>query len=223
MLVDEAVFVAPRLLVVAHGTASAEGSATTSRLVTALAAARPQTVVDVCFLDVAAPRLPDALDDRPTIVVPLVLSTGYHVQTDIPQAVAGHPQTRVAAHLGPDPLLADALAVRLGAAPSTSTVLAAVGSSRPDANAELATMADLLSTRLGRRVTPATAAELPAVIAALPAPIRVLAYLLAEGQFLATLRAAVADRGTVSAPIGVHPALVELVWRRYDEAGGRAG
>ncbi len=114
MFVDEAVPAGQRLLVVAHGTASAAGSATTARLVAAIAAARPQTAVEVCFLDVAAPRLRDALDDRPTVVVPLLLSTGYHVQTDIPQAVAGRAHIRVAAHLGPDPLLADALADRLG-------------------------------------------------------------------------------------------------------------
>ncbi len=84
-------------------------------------------------------------------------------------------------------------------------------------------MADLLSARLARTVTPATAGELPRVLAGLPAPIRVLAYLLAEGQFLTTLRAAVDGRGSVSEPIGVHPALVELVWRRYDSVAAAAG
>jgi sirohydrochlorin ferrochelatase len=215
--------VGKRLLVVAHGTASAEGSATTSRLIAAIAAGRPSTRVDLCFLDVAAPRLPDALDDRPTVVVPLLLSTGYHVQTDIPQAVAGRAQVQVTAHLGPDPLLADALVDRIGQLPAASTVLAGVGSSRPDAASELATMAELLTARLDLTVTPATAAELPDVLAALPTPIRTAAYLLAEGQFLTTLRAAVEGRGSVSEPIGVHPALVELVWRRYDSVAGAAG
>ena len=42
-------------------------------------------------------------------------------------------------------------------------------------------------------------------------------YLLAEGGFLTTLRARVVGRGVVADPIGVHPALVELVWARYDE------
>jgi sirohydrochlorin ferrochelatase len=210
---------AERLLVVAHGTASAKGTATTTRLVRAVAAARPDTDVDLCFLDVVAPRLTDALDERPTVVVPLLLSTGYHVQTDIPAATQGHRDVRVAAHLGPDPLIADALIDRLEGGPSASSVLVGVGSNHPAAAAELATMARLLGARLGCDVVPATiSASLPATLAALPAPVRVATYLLAEGQFLTALRAAVAGRGSVAAPIGVHPALVELVWRRYDAA-----
>jgi sirohydrochlorin ferrochelatase len=215
-----------RLLVVAHGTAAAEGSATTSRLVAAVAAARPDITVDLCFLDVVAPRLADALaesDDRPTVVVPLLLSTGYHVQTDIPAAVAPYRSVRVATHLGPDPLLVDALVDRLasraGDTAAASTALVGVGSSRPDAAAELAAMGDLLAARLDRPVITATiSTELAATLAALPAPLQVAAYLLAEGQFLDTLRTAVAGRGSVTDPIGVHPALVDLVWERYDAA-----
>jgi sirohydrochlorin ferrochelatase len=207
----------PRLLVVAHGTVSAEGSATTARLVAAVAVSRPGIDVDLCFLDVAAPRLAAALDGRPTIVVPLLLSTGYHVQTDIPAAVAPYAHVRVAAHLGPDPLIADAIVDRLGDTDAAGVALVGVGSSRPDAAGELATMAGLLGARLEREVATATAsADLPATLAALPAPVRVAAYLLAEGQFLTTLRAAVGSRGSVTEPIGVHPALVELIWRRYD-------
>jgi sirohydrochlorin ferrochelatase len=207
-----------RLLVVAHGTASGEGSATTARLVAAIAAARPSVPVALCYLAVAAPRLPDALDDTPTVVVPLLLSTGYHVQSDIPAAVAGRPATIVARHLGPHPLLADALADRLPP-DARSTALVAAGSTRPEAAAELAAAADLLAARLGTPVAALTlGAQLRPALAALPAPARVATYLLAEGQFATALREAAAGVAAVAEPLGAHPKLVELVWTRYDDA-----
>ena len=47
--------------------------------------------------------------------------------------------------------------------------------------------------------------------------VAVAVYLLAEGLFADQIRAA-APGLPVGAPIGAHPAVVELVWRRYDEA-----
>jgi sirohydrochlorin ferrochelatase len=213
----------PRLLVVAHGTASAEGSATTARLVDAIRASRPDVPVDLCFLDVVEPRLADVLDERPTVVVPLLLSTGYHVQTDIPQAVAGHPAVRVARHLGPDPLLAEALHDRLPRAPHDGMVaLVAAGSSRPDAAADLAGMARLLADRIGLPVEALTlAGDVRAGLAMLAQPLRVATYLLTEGQFVTSVQAAAAGLAPVAEPLGVHPALVRLVWQRYDEAMDR--
>jgi sirohydrochlorin ferrochelatase len=207
-----------RLLLAAHGTASADGSATTARLTAAVAAARPSVPVALCFLDVATPLLADALDDSPTVVVPLLLTTGYHVQSDIPAAVAGRPATVVARHLGPAPVLADLLAERLPA-PARSTALVAVGSSRLEAAAELATAAGLLAAVIDAPVTVLTlGAALRPALAALPAPVRVATYLLAEGQFVTTLRTAADGIATVAEPLGVHPKLVELIWTRYDEA-----
>jgi len=213
----------PRLLVVAHGTRSEAGSATTFDLVSAIARARPGIQVDLCFLDVATPTLADALHatTQPTVAVPLLLSTGYHVLHDIPAAVAGHSNIRVARHLGPHPLLADALADRLTemSSDARSTVLVGAGSSRPEAGAELSEAAALLAERIGRPVSAATMADdLEAAFAALPAPVAVATYLLAPGAFLDDLHAAARNRALVSAPIGVHRALVELVLLRYDEA-----
>ena len=210
---------APRLLVVAHGTASVAGSATTAALIDAVRAARPSIAVDLCFLDVARPRLADVLDDRPTVVVPLLLSTGYHVQTDIPAAVAPHPAVRVARHLGPDDRLVDALADRLGPVPAAARlVLVGAGSSRVEARVELDETARRLGARFGRDVPAFTLGEDLTRRFADLAPVSVATYLLAEGQFVDTLRSAVDGRGTVAPPLGVHPALVELVWHRYDEA-----
>ena len=207
----------PRLLVTAHGTASLPGADTTTRLVEAVRRARPGSRVDLCFLDVLDPRLADSLDERPTVVVPLLLSTGYHVGTDIPAAVAGRPAVRVARHLGPHPLLLDALVDRLGPVDDeTRVVLVGAGSSRPEARDEQRETGRLLGVRLRREVPVATVADDLEPLFANLAPVRVATYLLTEGRFVDTVRAAVAGHGSVSAPIGVHPALVELVWKRYD-------
>jgi sirohydrochlorin ferrochelatase len=208
----------PRLLVVAHGTASPDGSATTARLVDAIRTARPQIAVDLCFLDVVTPRLPDALDERPTVLVPLLLSTGYHVQSDIPAAIAPYPNVRVARHLGPHPLLVDALVDRLGPiAAGESAALVGAGSSRPEAADELAETGRLLAARLDRPVLVRTLGDdVRSALEALAQPVRVATYLLAEGQFVTSLREAASGLGTVAPPLGVHPALVRLVWERYD-------
>ncbi len=216
---------APRLLAVAHGTASVTGSRTTAELADALRAERPDVRVDLCFLDVATPTLAESLNAQsltavPTIVVPVLLSTGYHVQTDIPAAVIGMPHVSVSRHLGPHPLLIDALIDRRpDVADAASTVLIGAGSSRPEAAGEMAAAADMLAARLGRAVRALTVdTDLRATLAALPAPIAAATYLLADGQFVTALRSALGDRGTAGDPIGVHPALVELIWTRYDEA-----
>jgi sirohydrochlorin ferrochelatase len=172
---------------------------------------------------VATPRLPDALAQRgdgPAVVVPLLLSTGYHVQSDIPAAVAPYSQVRVARHLGPHPLLVDALVERLAqASPDGAVVLVGAGSTRREAADELAETGRLLGERLACDVRVQTMGDdLRDAFAQAGPPVRVATYLLAEGQFVTTLRAAADGLGVVAAPIGVHPALVELVWARYDAA-----
>jgi sirohydrochlorin ferrochelatase len=209
------------LLVAAHGTEVAAGSATTAALGDVVRAARPDLPVSLCFLDVAAPSLTEALDAAhgPLVVLPLLLSTGYHVQTDIPAVVAGRPGIRVARHLGPDPLVVEALVDRLGASSAASTALVGVGSSRPEARGELDEAARLLAARLGRPVTALTLGQdVRAALQALTQPVDVATYLLAEGRFVDRLRRAADGLARVAEPIGVHPALVELVLARYDEA-----
>jgi sirohydrochlorin ferrochelatase len=223
------------LLLVAHGTRSAAGSATTSRLVDAIGDLRRDVSVRLCFLDVARPSLAEALAQTraPTVLVPLLLSTGYHTVTDIPRAVAGRSDVQIAAHLGPDGLLVDVLVDRLAAVrsggPADRTILVGAGSSHAEAVTELARTADLLAARLDRRVDVLTmASDLPAEFAAASGRVEVATYLLAEGQFVDTLRSAAQkggsaaqERVSIAEPLGVHPALVSLVWARYDAALGR--
>ena len=221
------------LLIAAHGTRSPQGTATTQALTEAVARARPDVPVSLCFLDVGAPSLRDALaDGRPLIVVPLLLSAGYHLSTDIPEIVAGRAGVQVARHLGPDPAIIAAVAERLAEARSAErgttsgarsaergTALAAIASSHASARAEVDEAARLLADGLGGPVAVLPlGGDVAATVAALPEPTDVAAYLLAEGGFLTGLRNAMAGLGVVAEPIGVHPAVVALVWARYDEA-----
>ncbi|GHH44512.1 sirohydrochlorin chelatase [Streptomyces candidus] len=148
-------------------------------------------------------------------------------------AAAPQVEARVARALGPDPLLASALADRLaeaGAPSSGPVVLASAGSTDPLSQRAAVAMADLLGERLGR---PAVASYL---CAGSPTPADALAALRAEGHrdvtvasylmtpgFFARRAAAAADAaGSVtSAPLGAHGAVARLIVDRYEEAAAR--
>lgn len=213
----------PALLIAAHGTESRDGLATTHAITAAVAARLPGLAVSLCFLDVATPSLAEALDAAtgPVVVVPLVLSSGYHVRADIPAVLAGRTDVRVTPHLGPSPVLADVLAARLREAAAgreaAATAMVAIGSSREQARAEVAAMAGLLGERVGRLVhLIPLSGDVRKALAALPRPVEVATYLIAEGAFLAALTAAAAGSGWVARPIGADPALVDLVVQRYE-------
>jgi sirohydrochlorin ferrochelatase len=162
---------------------------------------------------------------RRVVAVPLLLSSGYHDRVDIPAALAAvRPDAVRARVLGPDPLLAGALADRLAAAgrrPGDAVVLAAAGSADPDAVAAVHAQAELLARLLDAPVTAAfgSAAEpdvRTAVAAARPGRVAIAPYLLAPGFFADRLAEAGAD--VVAEPLGAHPAVVTLAVRRYLEA-----
>jgi sirohydrochlorin ferrochelatase len=219
------------LLVAAHGTRSEAGLATIGYLVGAVRSQRPSLRVELGFLDVAEPSVRDVLsaDLGPVVVVPALLSSGYHVLTDIPQLVDGRPATRVARHLGPHRMLSDAISDRLGAAragraPTGRIVLVGTGSSHPDGAADLAAAAEDLAQRTSSRVHPLTlgAEDLAEQLGSLAAasPVEVATYLLAEGTFMDHLHSAArsAGIGVVSPVIGAHRSVAALVLHRFDEA-----
>ena len=113
-----------------------------------------------------------------------------------------------------------------GRRPGDAVVLAAAGSSDPTAIASVRTQADLLSAELGTGVTvglgSAAAPDVPAAVAAARATgaerVAIAPYLLAPGHFAARLAGAGAD--LVAAPLGAHPAVVELA---LDRAASTAG
>lgn len=224
----------PTLLAVAHGSTYPAAAATTAALLRQVERLAPVLDVHVAFVQHAAPALADALDAAgpDVVIVPLLLSSGYHLSTDIRGAVtavdaaitAGLTGPRVAGPLGPDPLLVTALAARLaqaGVPAGTPVVLAAAGSSDPQAAAEVQAQADLLADELGVPVAAAFAAAgrptVPDAVADLRArtggPVAVATYLLAPGEFHDGLIASGAD--WVTEPLGDHPAVAALIIDRY--------
>ncbi|MFJ6379467.1 sirohydrochlorin chelatase [Kitasatospora sp. NPDC092039] len=220
------------LLAVAHGSRDQAAGTSIRLLLRTVRSLRPELPVRCCFLDLARPSLAEALSQvagfRP-ILVPLLLSNGYHQRVDLPAALAaaGLPLPHLAPVLGPHPLLAEALADRLteaGAPPHAPVVLAGAGSSDPAALADTARMAGLLAARLGRPVTPShlsaatpTPHQAVADLRAAGHPrIALASYLLSPGFF--ARRAATTKATWTSAPLGAHPALARLVLHRYDQA-----
>ncbi|MGX1792430.1 sirohydrochlorin chelatase [Microbacterium sp. NPDC055312] len=222
----------PALLAVSHGTSDADGA----RSIAALVARVPERLTDVdvraAFVDVQQPDAESALAaiDGPVVVVPLLLSQGFHVHHDLHGIVVRRPDAVVTDPLGPDPLLAEVLALRLESEPAGPVVLAVAGSrderSVPDAEG----MAALLHARTGRRVDLAYLAarhpDLPTALAAAPDAV-VATYLLARGFFF-DLAVRHAGAHPITAPLlddllperGIPDVLVDLVVARYSAASG---
>ncbi|MFD3513447.1 sirohydrochlorin chelatase [Streptomyces sp. NPDC058657] len=199
---------APPLLAVAHGTRDPEGTAATEALLGLVRELRPGLRVQLAYVDVVRPALAEVLArlSGEVVLVPLLLGTGFHIRADIPAALADAPQVRarIAGALGPDPLLAHALADRLSQARAPSrgpVVLASAGSSDPRSQRDTAAMAGLLTEHLGRPAVPSylcggspTPAEAVAALrAAGHREVTVSSYLMTPGHF--ARKAAAAARG----------------------------
>lgn len=239
------------LVAVAHGSSDPRAAETVHALLAGVRRSAPGLSVSAAFLDHTEPSVPEALyaacDAGPEVVVlPLLLTAGYHSRVDIPRAVAGaraamgagaRPEERTiryAAPLGPHPLLVAGLERRLSVAgvapgdPETAVVLVAAGSSDPRAKA---TVEGVAAGWRGRgwwdvRAAYACAAG-PTVSEAVNdlrrsgAPrIAVAPYLLSPGllpdRVATAARAAGAD--VVADVLGPAPELVELVLARMTAA-----
>src|SRR6478735_2802535 len=112
----------PALLAISHGTSSPAGQAAVSALVDAVARRLPDTIVRLGHVDVQQPDVAASLDaipaETPVIIVPLLLSAGYHVRVDLIQQSAGRDDVTIAPALGPDERLVEVLASRLDAVDS---------------------------------------------------------------------------------------------------------
>jgi sirohydrochlorin ferrochelatase len=201
----------PPLILVAHGSADPRFGAVVAAVADEVRRLAPDVDVRVGFLDHGPPTVGEVAEAG-AVAVPLLLSAGYHVHVDLPEQA---PDVVVADAVGPDRRLADALADRLaeagwdGNGPMT---LAAAGSADARAQADVRQAAELLAGRLGVAVHPAyVAAGEPRLADVEP---RVVAtYLLAPGHFADQVTACGA--AIVSAPIGPHPAVAEIVLDRY--------
>lgn len=215
------------LLAVGHGTRDPAGVAAIRALLARVRAMRPGLAVVESYAEITPPALEDALAGLrpgpvPIVAVPLMLGRGYHARIDIPGRVGPH--VRVSRPLGPHPLLAAALAERLGTGRfADAVVLGAAGTSDPAGVEDAVAAAGLLGRRLHRPVrhgfVSAAEPSLPRVVAALrergARSVAVASYLLAPGHFHDQVAAT--DANVLAAPLGAHDAVARLVLRRYDE------
>ncbi|MEE2523963.1 CbiX/SirB N-terminal domain-containing protein [Pseudarthrobacter sp. J75] len=236
----------PILIACAHGTSNTQGAAEVNGLRAAIAALRPGLDVREAYVDVQQPDLVDVVAGLPegetAVIVPLLLSVGYHVKVDIAKAARSRPGTLAADPLGPDPRLAQVLSMRLAEAGLTdrdAVVLAAAGSS----NANAAVSVEELLTRLqalrpNRMVAAYGASATPSVPDAVTmlrteleggagagesagavddgGRVVIASYLLAPGYFHDQLAKAGAD--VVTAPLLPAAELAEIALERYDAA-----
>jgi sirohydrochlorin ferrochelatase len=244
----------PVLVAVAHGSKDPRASVTVAELAAVARERSPGLDLRTAFLGHAPPSLPQVLGtieaDRPVTVLPLLLTAAFHSKSDIPRMMArvGRPGVSYGATLGPHPLLLDALDRRLAEADPgahadpgrTAVVLAAAGSSDPEANATIARLAAQWQARAGwHAVRPAYAsAAAPsadgrrpkgvspaAAVASLlrdGAPrVAVATYLLAPGLFADRIRHASLAVGAaaVSAALGACPEVADVLLDRFAEMG----
>ena len=227
----------PVLVACAHGTRNPTGRRLIAELALAARQLRPGLLTTAAFVDVQPPTVVDVVAEltatgRPAVVVPLLLSGGYHVHVDIAGAVAGSPSTVAARPLGPDPRLVDVLNDRLLQAgadpgdPRTAVVLAAAGSSDVRAVADVEGTAELLqqgwsgpvSTGYGSAAAPTVPDAVAAARRAGAARVLVAAYLLAPGHFHDKLAGAGAD--AVTPPLLPDDRIAAVLLDRYDAALG---
>lgn len=227
----------PVLVGCSHGTDSITGRAAITSILDDVRRARPDLDVREAFVDVQTPEVGDVVagalaDAGAAVVVPLLLSAGFHVHVDIAAAVepAG---AAASGALGPDPRLVAVLVDRLtaaGAGVGDAVVLAAAGSSDPRAADAVEEVARGLraawphgpvSVGYGAGAQPSVPDAVAAARASRSAGGRVViaSYLLAPGFFHDRLLVAGAD--VVTAPLAPDTRLADVVLDRYREGADR--
>lgn len=226
----------PVLAGFAHGTSSAVGQRLVAGLMDAAASALPDGATRLGFVDVQQPDIATTFDsidpETAVVVVPLLLSAGYHVHVDLHRGVQaqGERPTVLTGALGPDERLTAVLVRRLqdaGLQPEDALVLGVAGSSDRRAVADCEVVATQLSAATGHDVTlgylSAAEPRLEDAVSAVRAHGRrvvVSSYLLAPGYFHDLAVAAGAD--VTSAPLlaaleETPRQLVDVVLDRYAE------
>lgn len=202
------------LLAVSHGTSNPEGQRLVAQLaqrVGEVAAQRGcEGLVRLGHVDVQAPDVPASLAALPeamaAVVVPLLLSAGFHVNVDLREATSDldRPVT-VGGALGPDDRLVDLLLCRMrqaGIDPTRDTLIfAAAGSSDSSAVRDCQDMAARVQARVGRPVRdaylsfaePSVETAVAQAREATDGRVVLVSYLLAPGYFQNLLERAGAD------------------------------
>ncbi|MXP20698.1 sirohydrochlorin chelatase [Gordonia sp. HNM0687] len=215
-------------VLVAHGTRNPHGVNVIAKI--AEAVGEQVGATRTAFVDVLGPTPSEVIADvdRPAVLVPAFLASGYHVRKDLPEHVeaAGRSDTIVTRALGPDPSIADVARLRLveaGWEPGDAVVLAAAGSSDESACGQVHLAARQLESIIGGRVevgfiTTATPSAPEAVARASRHGRRVViaSYLLAPGLFHQRLHTYGAD--LVADPLGADRRIVDLIVTRMRAA-----
>ena len=241
----------------AHGSTDPRAAATIGDLIAIAAGraaerAREQGLIPpslrAAYLGHAAPSLPQVLGSigpgTEVTVLPLLLTAAYHSKTDIPRVLASSQVRRLRLNyggpLGPHPLLLRALERRLAEADPaaleaperTGVVLAAAGSSDPEANATIARLAARWQARTGWFAVrpayasagdPTPAAAVAGLLGAGASRVVVASYLLAPGLFADRIVQAgmAASAAAVSPVLGASAEVADVLLDRYEEAGTR--
>ncbi len=177
------------VVLAAHGTADADGLTVLERVRAAVAEALPGQAVSLGYVDVAAPHVRDLLRAIPDgVVVPLFVTAGYHVRSDLPAVVAdAAPGALLTPHLGALPGFAAILAgrARAAAAAADQVCLVVTGSSDDRARAEADHLGSAVGRLLGRDPLPVAHLSGPGLPVAevRPAPDLLVSTLLAPGYF----------------------------------------
>jgi uroporphyrin-III C-methyltransferase/precorrin-2 dehydrogenase/sirohydrochlorin ferrochelatase len=230
---------APSVVLLAHGSPDPRHARGVEKLAKRVRRLWPGQV-HAAYLDHHPPSATDVarrLDGG--VLVPLLLTTAYHVKTDVPaaaedMAAVGRGGYTIAAALGPAPQVLDAteeLLLRAGhsADPATAVVLFAGGSSDRDAITAIAEQI-AAQPRPGWRAWAVAALAggeaIEDVVARLrrggAARILVVTYMIAEGVLRDRMvgRAVAAGAEVVPGTLGETDALADLVLRRAKEAIG---
>ncbi len=231
------------LVAVAHGSADPRASATIADLAAVARERRPGLDLRTAFLGHAPPSLSQVLSTveagREVTVLPLLLTAAYHSKADIPRMLARLPGSRVSygATLGPHPLLLQALERRLAEADPgvlenparTAVVLAAAGSSDPEANATIGRLAAQWQARTGwfavrpayaSTAEPSPAAAVTDLLRAGAPRVVVATYLLAPGLFADRIRqwSLAAGAAAVSPALGACAEVADVMLGRFAAA-----
>ncbi|OAN37888.1 sirohydrochlorin chelatase [Mycolicibacterium iranicum] len=225
------------LVLTAHGSADPRSAATAHSIVDCARRLRPGLDVRIAFCEQTSPNLRDvlaSLGDRRAVVVPLLLADAYHARVDIPAMIAESGADVVQSDvLGEDDRLVHVLRQRLEHAgvsrldPRVGVLVTAVGSSRSDANARTASVADELThtTRWTATIAFATGpqpklAEAADLLRGRGATRLVIApWFLARGRITDRVGEFASAQGIpMSAPLGAHRQVAETVLDRFDAA-----
>lgn len=208
------------LVTVAHGTRKAEGNEV-ARLLTAAAGQRLGRPTVASYVELSQPLFADVMTsaEHPVVVVPLLLSTGFHMRTDLPeQAALASVPVSLGRQLGPDPLLARAQVERLleaGARPGQRVVLVAAGSSEESATCDQMCAVAHLARAWDGQVELATLSghgERPSDV--IRPGDAVSPYLLSPGFFHDRLRREAPADVVVADVMGAHERVVDLIVQR---------